>query len=161
VKDYEHSTALYGVLMAINCVIVILMELPMISIVKRFRMTYVIGFGFLLYGLGRGLVGVSGGGLWLTVTIVVTSFGEIIAFPVILAFVSDLSPAHLRGRYQSVPGLIDAIGITVGPVIGGILYEWNHRSVWVTCAIFGVLAFGLMLMIRPVAPAAAREAVVG
>jgi hypothetical protein len=59
----------------------------------------VIAAGLALIGVGFGLTAMAHTVPALAVTVVLWTFGEMIAAPVGSAYVAELSPEHLRGRY--------------------------------------------------------------
>ncbi len=54
----------------------------------------------------------------LALTVVIWTIGEIAGSPVAQAYVADLAPLHLRGRYQGAWGLTFALALVFGPLVG-------------------------------------------
>jgi MFS family permease len=65
--------------------------------------------------------------------------------PVAGAYVADLSPAHLRGRYSGAWGFTWGIGLVLAPSLGALLYSVAHPLVWLVCLGCGVVAAALVL----------------
>lgn len=54
---------------------------------------------------------------------VVTTLGEVTAFPMIPALVNELTPDNLKGRYQGLVAAAPSVGRAIGPLLGGIVIE--------------------------------------
>lgn len=145
VRDIGLSNAIYGMLIAINGAVVVLFEVPVTAITRRLRAQPVIATGFVLTGLGFALTGVTGGVVTLAVTVVLWSFGEVLAAPVASAHVAELAPAHLRGRYMGIYNLTFSLGLMLGPGIGTWIYTRSASALWSACGIVGVLGAALVL----------------
>jgi len=80
---------------------------------------------------------------------VIFAVGEALMSPVGSAFVNDLAPEHLRGRYNAANGLIWGVASTVSPVITG-LYFGNGLAHWwpVATGITALVAAGAFLALR-------------
>jgi MFS family permease len=70
--------------------------------------------------------------------VVVFTFGEMVAMPVASAYISNLAPAHLRGRYLGVSGLNWALTLILAPSLGLKLLAWNPLALWFGCGALGV-----------------------
>jgi MFS family permease len=81
-----------------------------------------------------------------------------IGAPVSYAFVADLAPEHLRGRYQGLYGLSWATGTVTGPVIGVWLFAQSPTALWIACGVVGGASALLALAARPWARPPARGA---
>jgi MFS family permease len=156
VKANGYSNAVYGGLISVNGVVIILAELLLISFTQKFEARRVIAAGFLLVGVGFALTAVAHTITLLALTVLIWTFGEMTAFPMSMAHVANLSPAHLRGRYQGAWGLSWAGGgLTVGPLLGTWLYASNPYLLWLACGVVGVVSAALVML----TPAARSDAV--
>jgi MFS family permease len=155
VRDNGLSNAIYGLLISLNGLMVFLLELPITAFTQRLPPRPVIAAGMLTIGLGFGLTALAHTVPMLALTVVVWTLGEIIGAPVSSAYVADIAPEHLRGRYQGAWGLTWGLAAILGPVVGTRVYAWHTSGFWLLCAILGVLAAGLVLLGRePIRPAA-------
>jgi MFS family permease len=156
VKANGYSNAVYGGLISVNGVVIILAELLLISFTQKFEARRVIAAGFLLVGVGFALTAVAHTIALLALTVLIWTFGEMTAFPMSMAHVANISPAHLRGRYQGAWGLSWAGGgLTVGPLVGTWLYASNPYLLWLACGGVGVVSAALVML----TPAARSDAV--
>jgi MFS family permease len=105
----------------------------------------VIAAGGLLTGIGFGTTALAVSAPALAATVVVWSLGEILSAPVASAYVADISPPHLRGRYAGAFGMTFGLALILGPSAGSAIYAASPDAVWGGCVVLGALAAALML----------------
>ena len=135
-----YNNATYGLLIGLNGAIIVVAELFLISVTQRFRTRPVIVVGILLVALGFAATIFAHSLPLLALTVLVWTAGEMTAFPTSSVHVANVSPQHLRGRYQGAWGLAWSIGWTVGPGVGSWIYERNTNLLWASCAVLGVIS---------------------
>lgn len=134
------SAATYGALISLNGVLVVLCELPLTTITRRFAARNVMAAGYLLVGIGFALNLFARTVPALTGCMIVFTLGEMVAMPVSSAYIAGLAPTHMRGRYMGAFGLTWACGLIIGPAIGMKLFALEPSALWLTCGALGVLA---------------------
>jgi MFS family permease len=139
----------FGFLLALNGLLVVLLELPISSITMHRSPRRTIALGFLLVGLGFGLTGGAHSLPALFGTVAIWTLGEMIAAPVGYAYVADIAPDHLRGRYQGLYGFFWGTGSVTGPAIGTWLLAQSVTGFWVLCGVLGCVAALMVLAGRP------------
>jgi len=149
VIDHGFSFATFGALMSLNGLVVVLLELPMTTITGRHPRRPVIAAGTLLTGVGFALTAIATDVPLLAVTVVIWTIGEIASAPVAQAYVAELAPVHLRGRYQGAFGLTWALGLVFAPAVGTAVYALNPTGLWLACGALGVVAALLVLGVAP------------
>jgi MFS family permease len=134
------SAATYGLVISLNGALVVLCELPLTTITKRYPARRVIALGFLLIGAGfcSNLLPRTLPLLFLTTG--VFTFGEMISMPVAGAYVADLAPAERRGLYMGTYGMVWAATFVFGPTLGLWLFSYDRRLLWLGCGALGLLA---------------------
>ncbi len=140
------SNALYGTLISLNGVLIILLEVPISTVTQRLPIQPVIAAGLLLLGLGFGLVAVSSTFPLLALTVCIWTLGEMVHSPVSAAYVANLAPAHLRGRYQGTWGTVWSSGLIFGPLLGSVIFAWNAAGLWLLCGGLGIVSAALVLI---------------
>jgi len=149
VVDQGFSFATFGALMSLNGLIVVLLELPMTIITGRHPRRPVIAVGFLLVGAGFALTAWANNVPLLALTVAIWTIGEIANAPVSQAYVADLAPTHLRGRYQGAWGLTFGLALVIGPVVGTAAYAAGPTAFWLSCGVLGVISALLVLGVTP------------
>ena len=141
----------YGLLMALNGVLIVLLQPFAVAAVERVpRRSVVLALGVLLVGGGFGLCAIGGSVPLYLVSIVVWTFGEILTAPVTPSVVADLAPPHQRGLYQGAFTMSFGLSSMIAPTVGTFLLgHFGGRALWVACAITGVVVAIGHLVIAP------------
>ena len=145
VRDSGLEDSDYGLLISLNGLAIVFLELPLVSISRRFRAPPVLALGSFLVGLGFAVNAVADDRPELALGVLIWTLGEIVYAPVASAYVADIAPEHLRGRYQGAWGLTWGLAFMLGPALGAAVYEWSPETLWLACGGLGVLAAALLL----------------
>lgn len=134
----------YGFITATNALIVVLFQVLVTRVSRRYPSYRVMTLGSLFYSLGVGSVAL-GGSFWaFWASMVIMTAGELLLVPTTTTEVANLAPADMRGRYMSVYGLSWGIASGVGPLFGGFLSDTiAPRAMWVGGALIGLLSVSL------------------
>jgi predicted MFS family arabinose efflux permease len=134
------STQYYGLVFALNGVVIVLLQIPVTTLLKARPRGLVLMAGALLTGLGFGLMSFAGrSALFYGLCVVIWTVGEICFAPAVSAAVAALSPVDARGRYQGVYTFSTQLALILGPPVGGLVLD--HRgatTLWAACAVVGV-----------------------
>jgi MFS family permease len=82
---------------------------------------------------------------WLAATVLLWTAGEMLYSSMAAAYLGDLSPAHLVGRYQGLYGAAITAGTGLGPLIGGLVYAYSTTAFWVVVVVTGMWSAQLCL----------------
>jgi MFS family permease len=149
VRDFGMTEAGFGVLLAVNTVIIILVEVPLNTAMADWDHRYSISLGALLVGAGFGaLVFVTNIPIAVA-TVVIWTFGEMILLPASSAFVSDISPRVQSGAYMGLYTMGFSVALAVGPWLGStILDRYGPTAVWMGTFVCGCIT-ALMFWFMP------------
>ncbi|MFE0644610.1 MFS transporter [Streptomyces sp. NPDC058877] len=143
------SGDVYGTVMAVNGVIVILLQ-PLIGHrLAPYDKSRVLACGFLLAAVGNGLVTAASGGAAYAAAVAVWSLGEVLVFAVTAAIVADLAPVALRGRYNGLLGMAWGTGFLIAPLLGTRLLAAGSTVLWPACAALCCAAAAAQLALAP------------
>ena len=133
-----------GPLMAINALVIILFEMPLIHKLEHVRPIRIIGFGALLIGLGLGIFPLGGHSYaWIAFTVVIWTTGEMLIFPLMTAFIANRSNDRNRGKYMGMYNFTFSLSMVVAPATGAWIYEtYGPKFLW-----YGIGVLGVMLSI--------------
>jgi MFS family permease len=134
------ATSDFGFLLALNGVLVIALELPISSLTMHRPPKQMIALGFVLFGVGFGLTAVAHTELALLGTVAIWTLGEMISAPIAYAYLADIAPEHLRGRYQGLYELSWGIGGVAGPALGAVVFSATPTGLWLLCGGLGLVA---------------------
>lgn len=149
VIDQGFSFATFGALISLNGLIVVLLELPIAVVAQRYPRQPVIALGSALTGLGFALTAWATDVPLLALTVFIWTIGEIVSAPSSQAYVADLAPPHLRGRYQGAWGLTFGLALILAPVLGTAAFAVSPTALWLSCGVLGLIAALLVLGVRP------------
>jgi MFS family permease len=136
--------AVFGLVASLNGGLVVLFELPLTTVTRRFPARSVIAIGYLLIAIGFGSNVLPRTVPLLVLTTVLFTFGEMISMPVASAYVADLAPADQRGLYMGTYGLVWSIASICGPSIGLWVFSINHTLLWLIAGVLGFAASAII-----------------
>lgn len=139
------SAGVYGLAISLNGVLVVLCELPLTTITRRFPPRRVMALGYLLIGAGFASNAAPRTVLLLVCTTALFTLGEMISMPVSGAYVADLAPPDKRGLYMGAYGMVWAVAFVCGPSLGLVLFSFNHIALWTVCGFLGLLAASIII----------------
>jgi MFS family permease len=144
------ANATYGWLLAINGILIVLLQPTAITVVQRFRRGRVLALAALLQGVGFGLTGFGQGTPWYALTIVIWTVAELGYSPVAPTVVADLAPTALRGSYQGAYHMAWGASSCLAPVVGSlVLARFGRHGLWGGCFAVCLVAAALHLGISP------------
>jgi predicted MFS family arabinose efflux permease len=156
--DQGHDERMVGWILAINPILIVLLEMPIVHALRRRRALPVIALGSLVVGLGYLCMLLPIGLPAIVLAMVIVAGGELLQMPMLGSHVNDIAPDRARGAYNGAYGMNFTLALVLAPVLGGYVYEHLGASaLWWSCGVLGVSgAFGFLLAARsaPMQPAA-------
>jgi MFS family permease len=146
VTELGFSNATYGVLVSLNGALIVLAELPLTTITRRFPARRVMAVGYLIIGVGFGMNYFAHSVTALAVCMAIFTFGEMVTMPMVSAYVANLAPADMRGRYLGVSGLTWSLALILGPGLGMKLFSYSEPMYWLANGIISLMAAGVILV---------------
>jgi MFS family permease len=140
VTSLGFSPATYGAIISFNGVLIVLCELPLTMITRRYPARRVMAIGYGLVGLGFALNAFARTVPALISCITVFTFGEMVVMPVSSAHIAGLAPAHMRGRYMGAYSLVFASALVLAPGLGMKLLAFHPMTLWFGCGALGGVA---------------------
>jgi MFS family permease len=142
-RDHGQPIGLYAALIAVGSGMILVLEIPAATALRRLPAPSIIGAGYMLVGLGFAVFGL-GTAIWLAVTaMVVLTIGEILYKTTATAHVLDAAPQHLVGQYQGLYTGAATSGSMLAPPIGALVYGFAPGALWPSCAV-AALGAGLV-----------------
>lgn len=140
-EGYGISERQYGLMMSLNAAMVVLFQFPIATFTERHARTTMLALAAVFYGVGFGLVGFVSTATLFALAIAIWTIGEMVHVPVAQAYVADVAPEDMRGRYMGAAGLTWGIGMSLGPLLAGLMMDFGDpRYVWYGCLIVGLAA---------------------
>lgn len=148
VKDLHFQTSTFGVLSAVNTVMIIFIEVPLNTAMSSWSEKKSMALGAFLIGTGFGMTALVSDALPLIMTIAIWTFGEMILFPTSSTFAAEISPPNRRGEYMGYFQMTFSLALTLGPWLGTLVYSnFGGKEVWIAAFIVSILSSVALLVI--------------
>lgn len=136
------TTTRYGLLLTINATLAVLFQYPVTRAVNdRIGDKNALVLGSFIFGLGYlSLSWIYSFG-WSVFAIVIITAGELLFVPSAYSVVGKLAPPDRRGRYMGLLGTGSGLGIAIGPLLGGALFDISHGSPLFMWGIIAAITF--------------------
>ena len=141
IKSLGFSEGDFGLLIAINGLLIFLCQLPLTHALTSYSRMGVLVVGEILITIGFGVTTFAESLPVFALTIVIWTVGEMMHAAFGQTIVTELAPQELRGRYQGVISMMFALALMIGAPIGGIVLErYGAEFLWIGCAALGCLS---------------------
>jgi predicted MFS family arabinose efflux permease len=149
VSDLGFSNAVFGLLTAVNTVLIIFIEVPLNDSMRNWDDRKSLALGALLSGVGFGLMAFTDKLPPIVFLIVIWTFGEMIFFPSSGEYVAKIAPPKQRGEYMGYFQMSFSFAFMVGPWLGTFALEhFGPFNLWIGCLVFGLISAVLMLRLK-------------
>lgn len=149
VNELRYTEATFGILMSINTVMIVLIEVPLNNAMANWDDRKSMVLGSLLAAVGFGMMALSSSIVWLVLTIVIWTFGEMIFFPSSASYSTIISPEEKRGEYMGYYQMVFSFAFMFGPWLGAVILDkLNSTILWggaFVLASISTVMFSLML----------------
>jgi len=146
VRDLGLSAATFGLLFSLNCLLIVILEVPLNAATAHWPHRRTLALGALLSGAGFGAMAFARDFWSLAVTVVVWTFGEMLFFPASAAYATDIAPDERRGEYSGLYTMMFSVAFAVGPWAGTVVLERSGaRVLWGLTFLLGAIAAAMFL----------------
>jgi predicted MFS family arabinose efflux permease len=142
-QDYGLGEDQIGRLMAMNGLLIALVEMPLIYLVeRRFNLYRVVGFGTLLIGLSFLVYNFFTPWIFIAwVSMIIITVGEMLSLPFVAAMAIEFSNEQNRGQYMSMFSMSWAVSQIIAPTMGlQIAGAWGFSTLWTVLMAFSLTA---------------------
>lgn len=149
VSDLGFSNAVFGLLTAVNTVLIIFIEVPLNDSMRNWDDRKSLALGAILSGVGFGLMAFTNTIPPIIFLIVIWTFGEMIFFPSSGEYVAKIAPEKQRGEYMGYFQMSFSFAFMVGPWLGTTALDlYGPFNLWIGCLVFGLLSTVMMLKLK-------------
>ncbi len=149
-QEMHLSEAEIGGLLALNGLLIVLVEMPLIfTLERKFNGLDSIAWGVLMYGFSYLVFNLVPAGMFVAiVSMIALSFGEIFNMPFTNTYAMSRATDENRGQYMGLFSMSFSLAHIVGPAVSFKVAElWGFGTLWYILAGLSVLVyFGFMLM---------------
>jgi oligosaccharide:H+ symporter len=146
VNQLGFTTTQYGLLLSIASIFAVIFQYPVTRMVAiRLGDKNALFLGSFIFGLGYISLGWITSFAWSVAAIVFITIGELLFVPSASSTVGRLASPDQRGRYMGLLGTGSGLGVAIGPLLGGALFDVSHDAPLLMWGAFAVIAFAASL----------------
>lgn len=149
VDQLGFSRSTFGFLIAVNTVMIIIVEVPLNSLMSKWEDWKGLALGSVLTAVGFGGMAFTTEIWGLIITIIIWTFGEMIFFPSAASFATDISSEERRGEYMGYYQMMHSLAFIIAPWSGAKIYEvWGSQILWIFTFFSGIASALLYIKLR-------------
>jgi len=131
-----------GSLLALNALIIVFVEMPLIHGLERKKPLPIISLGALFVAAGFFLLPFGGSYLYAAFTMVLWTTGEMLLFPLIATFTAGRAHESNQGKYMGLFSFTFSLAMVFGPGLGAWVYDYFSPVIlWYSVGIAGLIVF--------------------
>lgn len=144
------SPSTFGTVIALNGVLIVAGQLFVPRLLRGRDRGRTLALSTLILGFGFGITAFADDAWLYAVTVLVWTLGEMLNSPSNSATNAELSPAHMRGRYQGVFSLSWSAAAFIAPIAGAAVLQYvGNAALWLGCFVVGLLVTVIHLLAGP------------
>ncbi len=146
VNQLGFTTTQYGLLLSIASIFAVIFQYPVTRMVSiRLGDKNALFLGSFIFGLGYLSLGWITSFAWSVGAILFITLGELLFVPSASSTVGRLASPDQRGRYMGLLGTGSGLGVAIGPLLGGALFDASHNTPLLMWGALAVIAFAASL----------------
>jgi len=131
-----------GILLALNALIVAMVEMPLVHRLERFQPLKLISLGSLFLFGGFAILPFSSSYAYAIFTVMVWTIGEMLIFPQLGGFIANRAQDHNRGSYMGLYSFSFSLSFIMGPAMGAFVYDaYGGEVLWYALGVTGILVW--------------------
>ncbi len=139
-----------GQLLAVNTIMIVVLEMILMEKIRRFPLTRMINLSFICLGIGVGLLPLGRGFAFGAFTVAVWTFGEMLSMPLVTALIAGRADDASRGRYMGIFSLGFSLAFVIAPSAGMAVYgHFGGTALWFGCAGLSFALAAAFSLLRP------------
>lgn len=140
-QDLGLRESTIGLVLCTNTILIVLVEVPLTTRTSTWSPRVSLSSGSALVAVGFGALAFVVGPATAVASVVVWTVGEMVLFPAMSAYVTELAPDAQRGRYMGLYAMTFAFAFAIGPWAGTLLLDgYGGPVLWGTCLVVGMLS---------------------
>lgn len=148
-ESYSLTEDQIGLMLALNAIIIVIFEMPLIHKAEVLPILKVTAVGSLLICTGLGLVMLHSSIWFVAATVVIFTIGEMLSFPLTSSFIANRAEGAKRGQYMGLMTLTFSLSFVIGPVVGSYIFQnFGPDTLWLIIIAIGFVTFAGFLGIE-------------
>ncbi|MCU0231310.1 MAG: MFS transporter [Acidobacteria bacterium] len=149
VRDLGFTAAFYGALFTLNTLIIVALEVPLNVAMADWPAGRQLALGAALVACGFGGMALTSGRAGIALTVVVWTFGEMVLFPAMAAYVAEIAPETRSGEYMGLFTMTFGFALVLAPPIGTFLLDrFGGGVLWTAMLALGLASAALLARVR-------------
>ena len=138
---YQLSAKQFGYLFFLNCILIVLLQVPILHILRNVNQIVLAAIGMGLITLGFFILPFGNAKWFATVSCVIWTFGEMVMYPILFNLAMDAIQPEVKSRSIGIYQTIYTSAAVLAPIIGGVFYPiYNGNLLWYVCGLWGVMS---------------------
>ncbi|PWY54659.1 MFS transporter [Legionella qingyii] len=143
VQQFDDGVVVYSNMLIVNAITCVLLQIFIGPLLQKVNYMLLASIGLSLLAIGFMGFCFAQNSLTLNCSMLILSLGEVIFFPLNDVFLAKITPPHVMGSCYGVLNA-SAIGLAVGPILGGAIYQLaDYYSLFLICSIGSLLTIFL------------------
>lgn len=146
-ESYRLGPEVIGWQFALNALLVVLLQIPLSHLSESWGARRQLLAGALLLACGLGMLPWGSGILYVSLSTVVWTLGEILFMPTLNVMVMYRAKAGRSGLYFGLFSMCWSTSVLLSPTVGGQLYgHFGGHSVWIASAVLALISMPLIYL---------------
>ena len=138
-----------GTLMAVNTLLIVFFEMPIIHKLEKRNPIKLMQIGSLFFFSGFALLQFGNSYSYAVFTIIIWTIGEILLLPICASFIANLALESNIGRYMGLYTFSFSFSFVIGPFMGSWIYEnISSSALWSIIGIIGIFVWIRLLFLE-------------
>jgi MFS family permease len=139
-RTYGLAENRIGSVLAVNTLMIVFLEMPLVHWLSRFAPGRVVAWGALFFGASFPLLPLGRSFGFAALCMAVLTVGEMLTLPMLATLISNRAPASSVGRFQGMFSLAFTVAYVIGPLLGMWVYgSWSAEALWIAVGLMAVL----------------------
>jgi len=140
----------FGTVIALNGILIVAGQLFVPRLLRDRSRAGTLAVAAVVLGIGFGITAFADTALLYAVSVLVWTVGEMLNSPSNSATNAELSPAHLRGRYQGVFSVSWSVAAFAAPIMGAAILQYvGNAALWLGCFALSLVIAAMHLWAGP------------
>jgi predicted MFS family arabinose efflux permease len=149
VRDLKLSEAAYGMLFTVNTLLIVFLEVGINTATAHWPHRRTLALGSALCGIGFGALAWANDIWTVAATVVIWTFGEMLIFPGMADYLTDIAPEARRGEYMGLSQMMMGLAFALGPWAGlQVLALAGGQALWLLMLGLGLAAALMMTRLQ-------------
>ncbi len=139
-RTYGLAENRIGSVLAVNTLMIVFLEMPLVHWLSRFAPGRVVAWGALFFGLSFPLLPLGRSFGFAALCMAVLTVGEMLTLPMLATLIANRAPASSVGRFQGMFSLAFTVAFVIGPLLGMWVYgARSAEALWLAIGLLAVL----------------------